>query len=57
MAGGRWYVLRDNGAGELRGVSSSYGVGTLNLTTGSVVVTLGALPDVGSVVIFTYCEA
>lgn len=57
MAGGRWYVLRDNGAGELRGVSPSYGVGTLNLTTGSVVVTLGALPDVGSVVIFTYCEA
>lgn len=57
MANGRWYVLRDNGAGELRGTSPSYGVGTLNLTTGSVVVTLGALPDVGSVVIFTYCEA
>lgn len=57
MTGGRWYVLHDNGAGELRGVSPSYGVGTLNLTTGSVVVTLGALPDVGSIVIFTYCEA
>ena len=57
MTGGRWYVLRDNGAGELRGVSASYGVGTLNLTTGSVIVTLGALPDVGSVIIFTYCEA
>lgn len=55
MAGGRWYVLRDNGVGELRGTSPSYGVGTLNIPTGSVVVTLGALPDVGSVVIFTYC--
>lgn len=57
MSSGRWYVLRDNGAGELRGISPTYGVGTLNLTTGSVVVTLGALPDVDSVVIFTYCEA
>lgn len=57
MASGRWYVLRDDGSGELRGISPSYGVGTLNITTGSVVVTLGALPDVGSVILFTYCEA
>lgn len=55
MANGRWYVLRETGSGEILGISKSHGVGTLNFETGSVVVTLGALPDVGSVVIFTYC--
>jgi hypothetical protein len=48
LAQGRWYVLRDNGAGVLKGVSSAFGVGTLSYTTGSVVLTLGALPDTGS---------
>lgn len=51
LAQGRWYVLRDNGAGVLSGISSEYGIGTLNYTTGSVSLTLGALPDVGSSVI------
>jgi len=51
LAQGRWYVLRDDGSGKLSGISSAYGVGTLNYTTGSVSVTLGALPDVGSSVI------
>ncbi len=54
MAQGKWYVLRDDGTGALRGSDSSYGSGTVNLTTGSVVVTLGALPDVGSSVIATW---
>lgn len=51
LAQGRWYVLRDDGAGKLAGVSSAYGVGTLNYSTGAVLVTLGALPDVGSSVV------
>lgn len=54
MASGRWYVLRDQGSGALRGEDTAYGSGVLNLATGSVSVTLGALPDVGSEVIFTY---
>ncbi len=54
MAQGKWYVLRDDGTGALRGSDSSYGSGTVNLATGSVVVTLGALPDVGSSVIATW---
>jgi hypothetical protein len=56
MSGGRWYVLRETGSGEIKGISSAHGVGTLNFDTSSVVVTLGALPDVGSVVLFTYCS-
>lgn len=58
LAQGRWYVLRDNGGGVLSGVSSDYGVGTINYTTGSISITLGALPDVGSaIVIQSYSKA
>lgn len=48
MAQGRWYVLRDDGNGRLHGIDVSYGAGTVNYQTGSLVITLGALPDVGS---------
>lgn len=57
LAQGRWYVLRDNGAGKLAGSSSAYGAGTVSYSTGSVVLTLGALPDVGSsIIIQSYSE-
>lgn len=48
MAQGRWYLLRDDGSGRLRGIDVSYGAGTVNYVTGALVITLGALPDVGS---------
>lgn len=54
---GRWYVLADNGAGELRGADSSFGAGMLNFATGTLTVTLGALPDVGSSVIYSFQSA
>lgn len=54
MAQGKWYVLRDDGTGALRGSDSSYGSGTVSLVTGTVVVTMGALPDVGSSVIVNW---
>ena len=54
MAQGRWYSLRDLGNGQLKSLNGSYGTGTLNYTTGSLVVTLAALPDVGSQVLATY---
>lgn len=53
-AQGNWYVLRDNGAGVLKGTDTAYGAGTINYTTGSILVTLGALPDVGSVVLVQF---
>lgn len=51
LAQGRWYVLRDDGSGRLTGNDASHGAGTVNYTTGSVVVTLGALPDVGGALV------
>lgn len=55
-AQGRWYTLVDNNAGVLRGSDASYGTGTVNYETGSVAVTLGALPDVGSAVLFSWAN-
>ena len=49
-----WYVIQDQGGGQLRGVDSSYGSGSLNFTTGTVTITTGALPDVESEIIFTW---
>lgn len=47
---GRWYTLEDNGAGQLIGDPAT-GVGTVNYTTGTVNVTAGYQPDVGSSVL------
>lgn len=51
---GNWYTLRDQGGGTLKGTDSSFGAGTLSFTTGGIAATLGALPDVGSEIIFTW---
>lgn len=56
MVASRWYVLRDDGSGALRGPDSSYGSGQVNFTTGTVIVTLGKLPDVGSELIYQWVE-
>ncbi|WP_312568268.1 hypothetical protein [Comamonas sp.] len=52
MVLGTWYTCQDNGAGELVGDA----VGTINYANGSVAVTLPALPDVGSAVLFQWGE-
>lgn len=56
LSGGKWYVLRESGTGAIRGTESAYGAGTLNFTDGTVSVTLGALPDVGSSLIYQWAE-
>lgn len=48
---GRWYDLRDNGGGQLVG-DAAVGAGTVNYTTGTINVTVGYSPDVGSTVLF-----
>jgi len=51
---GKWYRLRDNGDGTLSGSDAAYGVGTVAYDSGSLVLTLGALPDVDSAVIVSW---
>jgi hypothetical protein len=53
-AQGRWYDLRDDGGGVLRGSDAAYGVGSVNYATGAVAVTLGALPDDGSSIMWAW---
>lgn len=50
---GKWIRLTDNGTGQLLG-KPGQGSGTVNYATGSVVITTGALPDVGSAIITSY---
>lgn len=55
-AQGNWYSLIDNGSGALIGGNPSDGSGAINYTTGDVVVTLGALPDAGSQILFAWAS-
>lgn len=50
MVLGQWYTLRDNGSGQLEGD----GTGSINFTTGTVAITLEALPDVDTDIIWSY---
>lgn len=52
LAFGKWYKITDNGDGTMSGS----GTGTINYLTGSISVTLQAMPDVRSSVIFTWGE-
>ncbi|MGH7461641.1 MAG: hypothetical protein ACREMA_11535, partial [Longimicrobiales bacterium] len=56
MAQGNWYEMVDTGTtgnqGVIKGSDGAIGSGTVNYTTGTVVLTLGALPDVDSSVLF-----
>lgn len=51
MAQGKWYSLYDDGAGGIGGDEGT-GVGTVNYATGSVVLTLAALPDADTQIIY-----
>lgn len=52
LALGKWQEIRDPGNGELEGA----GTGSVAFATGSVSLTLNALPDVGSSIIFAYAS-
>ena len=56
LAGGKWYTLKDNGTGVLAGADASVGSGNINLMTGSVNLTLGAQPDIGSMILFFWAR-
>lgn len=54
MAQGKWYDLMDNGAGQILGADSSFGSGQLSFVTGSLILTLGALPDVETEILLSW---
>lgn len=54
MAQDRVYTLKDNGSGQLKGTDSAFGVGTINYSNGTMSLTVGALPDVSSVILITW---
>ena len=51
---GKWYRLHDNGNGRISGDVDGIGNGTVNYATGSVLVTLSALPDINSAIIYAW---
>lgn len=53
-AQGRWYDLRDDGTGALRGTSAAHGSGSINYATGTASISCGELPDVGSSILFSW---
>ena len=53
MSAGNWYRLSAQGS-SLSGESELYGSGTLNQETGTVSLSLGALPDINSTIILMY---
>ena len=54
MAQGKFYVLKDNGTGRLVGANESIGSGSINYTTGTWLLTTGALPDVGTPILLQW---
>ena len=56
MVQGKWYELQDNGDGTLSGYDASYGAGQLD-NFGNLSLTLGALPDVESIILMQYAQA
>lgn len=57
VAGGRWYDLYDDGTGKLVGASVQHGSGVMDYATGSLTLTCGELPDVGSSIIVGFALA
>lgn len=52
MSQGKWYRLYDKGNGVIKGADTSYGSGQVSYSTGSVILTCGALPDNYTKIIF-----
>jgi hypothetical protein len=52
--GGIWYLLQDNGTGNIAGDATEYGAGTINYTTGTCIFSLGYEPDIGSSIILQW---
>lgn len=56
-ANNEWYVIADQGDGNLSGTDASYGSGRVDFTTGTVTLTTGALPDAESEILYSWSTA
>lgn len=54
MAQGKWYKLFDDGRGVFISDLDNVGTGTVDYASGSCIITLGALPDVGTNIIISW---
>ena len=54
MSQGKFYELKDDGSGQLKGSSASFGSGWINYETGSWLLTTGALPDVDTPILLLW---
>lgn len=54
MSQGKFYELNDDGSGQLKGLSTSFGSGRINYETGSWLLTTGALPDVDTPILLLW---
>lgn len=54
MMQGRWYTLKDDGSGAIRGAEPSWGAGSVNYDTGTVSLTAGAVPDLDTAVLIAW---
>ena len=54
MSQGKFYELKDDGSGQLKGSSTSFGSGRINYETGSWLLTTGALPDVDTPILLLW---
>jgi len=53
---GEWYTLYDDGNGKIEGLDEGIGTGTVTYNTGTLSVTLAALPDEGSQIIYSWAK-
>ncbi len=56
LANGKWYTMWDKGNGSISGADQSIGSGSVNALTGSISLTLGAMPDVGSMILIFWAK-
>lgn len=54
MSQGKFYVLKDNGTGRLVAATESIGSGSISYTSGTWLLTTGALPDVGTPILLQW---
>ncbi len=54
MSQGKFYELKDDGSGQLKAASPSFGSGMINYETGSWLLTTGALPDVDTSILLNW---